>query len=39
MNETHAAEDFILDVLTTYIWLYAAFVAAKDDNVEFINVP
>ena len=39
MNEPHAAWDFTWDVLMVYIRLYSAFVAAKDDIVEFVDGP
>ena len=37
INEPHVAGDFTWDVTTVYIQLYAAYVAAKDDNVELVN--
>ena len=39
MNEPYVAAAFTFNVLTTYIWLYTAFAAAKCDNVEFVNGP
>ena len=39
MNEAHVAAHFTQNTLTTYIRLYAAFTAAKGDNVEFVNGP
>ena len=39
MNENHAPAQFTRAVITTYIKLYAAFVTANDDNVEFVNGP
>ena len=36
MNERPVANHFTQDVLTNYIRLYAAFVAAIGDNVEFV---
>ena len=39
MNEPHVAGHFTCPVMTNYIKLYAAFIAAKDENVEFVNGP
>ena len=39
MNEPHVANQFTRPVMTDYIKLYAAFVAAQDENAEFVNGP
>ena len=39
MNETHAAAAFTQPTMMTYIQLNAAYVTAKDDNIEFVNGP
>ena len=39
MNEPHVAAQFTCVTMTTYIKLYSAYVAAKDDNIEFVNGP
>ena len=39
MNEPHVAGHFTRQVMTDYIKLYAAFVANKVENAEFVNGP
>ena len=39
INETYIAAHFTQNTITTYIRLYAAFTAGKDDNVKFVNGP
>ena len=39
MDENHVVAQFTCPTITTYIKLYAVFVAAKDDNVKFVNGP
>ena len=39
MNKLHVVAHFTQATITTYIWLYEAFLAAKDDIIEFVNRP
>ena len=39
MNEPHVAGHFTRQVMTEYVKLYAAFVANKVENAEFVNGP
>ena len=39
MNKPHVAAQFICATMTVYIKLCAAYVTAKDDNIEFVNGP
>ena len=37
MNELHVATQFTHATMTIYIKIYSAYVAAKDNNIGFIN--
>ena len=37
MNEPHVTAQFTCATMTIYIKLYSAYVAAKDDNIQFIS--